>query len=98
MSGDATVIAPHVYKVVEENERVRILEFRAGAHEVTEMHSHPDHVAITTSAGRFRFTSADGSSMDVDLLPGQSLFMPAGSHRTENLGDAEATGFIIELK
>ncbi len=98
MAGDPTVVAPHVYKVVEENDRVRVLEYRAGPGESTEMHSHPDHVAITISAGRFRFTTPDGNSMDVDLDPGQTLFLEAGDHRTENLGDSEATGFIVELK
>ena len=36
--------------------------------------------------------------MEVELEAGQALFLEAGDHRTENIGDAEATGFIVELK
>ena len=98
MAGDPTVVAPHVYSVVEQNDRVRVLRYTAGAGEVTELHSHPDHVAITTSAGKFRFTTADGDSMEVEVESGQTLFLELGDHRTENIGDSEATGFIAELK
>ena len=98
MAGDATVVAPNIYSVVQENGRIRVLEYKAGPGETTELHSHPDHVAITTSAGNFRFTSPDGDSMEVELEAGQALFLEAGDHRTENIGDAEATGFIVELK
>ncbi len=95
MAGDATVVAP---SVVQENDRIRVLEYKAGPGETTELHSHPDHVAITTSAGNFRFTTPDGDSMNVELEARQALFLEAGDHRTENIGDAEATGFIVKLK
>ncbi len=98
MAGDPIVVAPHVDSVVEENDRVRVLKYRAGPGEATELHSHPDHVAITTSAGKFRFTTVDGDSMEVELEAGQTLFLEATDHRTENIGDSEATGFIVELK
>ena len=98
MAGDATVVAPLVYSVVEENDRVRVLKYSVGPGEATELHSHPDHVAITTSAGKFRFTTPDGDSMEIELEAGQALFLEAGNHRTENFGDSEATGFIVELK
>ena len=91
-------MAPHIYSVVEENDRVRVLKYRAGPGETTELHSHPDHVAVTTSAGEFRFTTSDGDSMEVELEAGQVLFLEAGDHQTENIGDSEATGFIVELK
>ncbi len=98
MAGDPTVVAPHVYSVVEENDRVRVLKYGIGPGEVTELHSHPDHVAITTSAGKARFTTADGDSMEVELEEGQTLFLEAGAHRSENIGDSDFTGFIVELK
>ncbi len=98
MAGDAAVVAPDIYSVVEENDRVRVLKYSAGPGVATELHSHPDHVAITTSAGKFRFTTADGDSMEIELEAGQALFLEAGDHRTENIGDLEATGFIVELK
>ncbi len=98
MTGDATVVAPLVYSVVEENDRVRVLKYSVGPGEATELHSHPDHVAITTSAGKFRFTTPEGDQREIELETGQALFLETGNHRTENIGDSEATGFIVELK
>ncbi len=98
MAGDATVVAPHIYSVVEENDRVRVLKVRVGPGEATELHSHPDHVAIITSAGKFRFTTPDGESMEIELEAGQAFFVEAGDHRGENIGDSEVTGFAVELK
>ncbi len=42
--GDAVQIAPHVYKVVLENEHVRVLDTRTGPGDSSEMNSHPNMV------------------------------------------------------
>ena len=98
-AGDATVVAAHVYSVVYENDRVRVLKYELGPGEVTSLHHHPDHVAITMSGGKFRFTTADGESMEMEIPgAGEVVFLEAGDHQTENIGDTEATGFITELK
>lgn len=49
MAGDAVSVAPDHYKVLEENDRVRILEFRGGPGAKTAMHSHPAMVAVPVS-------------------------------------------------
>lgn len=98
MAGDAVEVAPHAYKVLDENDRVRVLEYKLRPGEKTELHRHPDHEAITTSAGKFRFTTADGDVTEAELEAGQTIFLAAADHRTENIGDSEATGFIVELK
>ncbi len=41
MAQDAAVVAPEVYKVLFENERVRILEWRDQPGQKSAMHSHP---------------------------------------------------------
>ena len=40
--GDAVQIAPPVYKVVLENEHVRVLDTRTGPGDSSEMHIHPN--------------------------------------------------------
>ena len=42
---DAVKVAPHVYKVALENDRVRVLETRMKPGDKTSMHSHPAVVA-----------------------------------------------------
>ena len=98
MDRDPTVVAAHAYSLIEENDRVRILKYRLGPGEVTAMHWHPDHVAVTQTPARFRFTTPDGDTSEVEVGEGEVFFVGEGAHTTENLGEAEAYGFDIEIK
>ena len=60
MTADAVTVAPELYKVVPENDRVRVLEVRANPGIKTAMHTHPIQVAIGLSDGQYRVTSPDG--------------------------------------
>ena len=91
-------MAPHAYKVVEENDRVRVLEYRAGPGAKTEMHSHPAVVAIAIGGGNFKFTLPGGQSMEIELQGGHAMYMDASEHATENAGTSEAHVILVELK
>ena len=45
MAGDAVEVAPDQYRVLFENDRVRLLEYRGQPGDKTAMHSHPDVLA-----------------------------------------------------
>lgn len=47
--GDVVQIAPHVYKVVLENEHVRVLDTRTEPGDSSEMHSHPNMIGYAIS-------------------------------------------------
>ena len=98
MPEDAIKIAPHVYKVLFENERVRVLESRMTPGAKSELHSHPAVVGIGITTGKYRFTSPDGQSMEAEISTGQVLYMDAVDHATENVGNAEAMAILVELK
>ncbi len=70
MPGDALAIAPNLYKVVLENDRVRVLEVKANPGEKSDMHSHPSYVVIAVSDTQLKFTTPDGQSMEVELKAG----------------------------
>ena len=91
-------VAPHFYKVVLENDRVRVLEFRGKLGDKTEMHSHPPLVALALTHGQFRFLSPDGQSMDIGLKAGETMYLDAVDHGTEVLGTSEVHGILVELK
>ena len=95
---DAVTAAPHVYKVVQENAQVRILDVRMKPGDKTEMHSHPAVVACAVTGGKFKFTSPDGQSMEIELDPGAAMYMDAVEHATENVGATEGHVILIELK
>jgi quercetin dioxygenase-like cupin family protein len=98
MTEDAVTIAPHLYKVVLENERVRVLEVRGNPGEKTALHSHPAQVAIGIADSKFRFTSPDGQTMEAELKAGQVMYLDPVEHTTEITGSTEAHAFLVELK
>ena len=100
MIEDAAVAAPEAYKVVFENERVRVLELRMEPAERTEPHGHPDMVVVMVEGGTFRFGGPHSSSTpaDIEIPSGTFSFQPADQHTTENIGGAAVHGFLIELK
>ena len=95
---DAVTAAPDHYKVVEENDRVRILEFRGTTGDKTAMHSHPAVVAIALRSAEVRFTLPGGQSMEIELNAGQAMYMDAADHSTEILSSSEAHVILVELK
>ena len=98
MPGDAVEVAGDFYKVVVENDKVRVLEYRGGPGAKTAMHSHPAVVACILNGTKFKFTSPDGQSMEIEVSPGQAMYMDASSHATENVGTTEGHVILVELK
>lgn len=69
---DAVSVAPHLYKVLFENERVRVLDVRYGPGVKSDMHSHPDTVVIALTLLKGKFTLADGQTVDIEMQPGEA--------------------------
>ena len=86
------------YKLVLENERVRVLEYRDRPGDKTTMHMHPDFVVIARSAFRRRLTLPGGKTMIREFQPGEVLWSDAQSHIGENIGATDTHVLIIELK
>jgi quinol monooxygenase YgiN/quercetin dioxygenase-like cupin family protein len=95
---DPLPIYPENYKVIVENDRVRVLDFmlRKGAKE--DSHSHPAHVVYVVAPFKVRFTFPDGRTAIREAKAGDVLFSEAVTHATENIGPAEAHGILVELK
>ena len=98
MSGDAVAVAPQMYKVVLENEQVRVLEVRGKPGDKTALHTHPALVAIAITDGKYRFGSPDGESTDAELKAGQAMFFDRVEHTTEIRGTADVHILLVELK
>ena len=81
-----------------ENDRVRILDTRYGPGVKSEMHSHPDLVAVALAPAKFKLTLADGQSFDAELQAGESIFIEAQEHTAENTGTSELRVILVELK
>jgi hypothetical protein len=97
MSADPTETDPDKYKVVFENERVRVLEYRDRPGDRTSPHRHPDSVMYTLSSFERRLVHGDRET-DVSLEAGRAGWLSAQEHRGENIGSTESHVLFVELK
>lgn len=95
---DPTLVASDVYKLILENARVRVFDVRFKPGQKAEMHGHPDHVIYVLSDYTLDLMLPDGSSQQVPLKAGQTLFMGAGPHAAVNIGKTEGHALVVELK
>jgi len=98
MAEDAAKVAPHVYKVLFENERVRMLEVNMQPGDRSEMHSHPDYLVYMLSDCTVKFTTPDGETAEVELTAGTSMWREAEEHATDNVGGTAIHGLFFEPK
>ena len=87
-----------MYRLVFENDRVRILDVKSKPGDKTALHSHPDVVAVGITDGKYRFAGPGGEAMELELKSGQAVFVEAVEHTTENVGTSESHTILVELK
>ena len=95
---DAVQVAPNVYKVVFENERVRVLGIVTEPGQKWPLHSHPDRVAISLSDYSVRNIIPGQDPTERHSKLGDVHWISATSHIGENTGSTEMRGLIVELK
>ena len=98
MAGDPVTVAPHVYKTVLENDRVRVLEAGGSPGLKTDMHSHPTQVGIALTDAKMKFTFPGGESAEAELKAGEVLYLDPVDHTVELLGLEAALIILVELK
>jgi mannose-6-phosphate isomerase-like protein (cupin superfamily) len=98
MAGDAAQVAPDVYKVIFENDRVRLLEARLQPGDTTAMHHHGDNLVYNLATGEVTFTDDAGKSMKASLATGEAMWFSAVDHSTHNTGSTEVHSLLFELK
>lgn len=98
LAQDPAPIYPDNYKVIIENDRVRVMDFklRKGAKE--DFHAHPAHVVYVLAGFKIMFHFPDGKTALRETKTGDVLFSEAVTHASENIGDTDAHGLLIELK
>ena len=97
MSLDPVVTNPEHYKVVFENDRVRVLEYTDQPGDRTTVHEHPDSVMYTLSSFRRRLVLGD-VQREVELEAGLVAWLPAQEHHGENIGTTPSHVVFVELK
>ncbi len=97
-SRDPVVTDGDKYKVILENDRVRVLEYRDSPGQRTSPHHHPDYVLCALSSFKRKFVLPDGREAVRDVRTGDVVWGKAHSHIGENVGSADTYVVIVELK
>jgi quercetin dioxygenase-like cupin family protein len=89
---------PSHFKVIFENEQVRVLRVNYGPHEKSAMHEHPGNVVIAVTDTHVKITLADGKTTEATKKAGESWWQDAAKHTTENMSDKPLEVIQVELK
>jgi hypothetical protein len=98
---DPPTADPRSYRVVLDNDRVRVLEYksRPGLGVCGRgMHSHPAHLTVSLTGARLKKTEGEGKVSFVEVPPGHVFWSEAETHSAEVIGGAGTRTYIVELK
>jgi quercetin dioxygenase-like cupin family protein len=96
-SQDPVPLYPENYKILFENDRVRVLDFRLRKGATEKLHSHPANVTVFLTDVKIRFTLPDGETKLREARAGDAAYSEATTHSPVNLGE-DAHGIIVEMK
>jgi quercetin dioxygenase-like cupin family protein len=92
------VAGGEAYRVLFENEKVRVLELRLKPGAKMTMHSHPAVVAYSFGDAKNKWTLPDDKTLDNELKAGQVIWSEPFTHAAENTGNTETHLLVVELK
>lgn len=94
---DPCISNADAYRVLFENDRVRVLRYHDHPGHRTTVHAHTDSVMVTLSTFRRRL-GVGGREVDVELAAGEARWLDAQQHYGENIGDSDSEAIFVELK
>jgi quinol monooxygenase YgiN/quercetin dioxygenase-like cupin family protein len=89
---------PDNYKVLVENDRVRVLDFHLRKGDTEEFHMHPAHVLYVLAPFKIMFKLPGGRTAVREAKAGDVLFSEPVTHSPTNIGETDAHGILVELK
>ncbi len=95
---DPTEASPDNYRLLLENEHVRVLEMNLKAGERDTEHSHDDETVYFISGGKVTIHLPGGGSADVELPDAHVMWHEAWTHSVENVGSTDIRAIIVERK
>lgn len=86
------------YKVLFENDAVRIVEHILNPGETEPTHNHPPMYVYFLEDAEVRVTESDGAPETVHLKKGLTLDVQAVTHSIENPGSSALHSLLVEFK
>ena len=96
---DPVKLEPELYKVLLDNDQVRVIDYHLGKGQKEPMHNHatPAMVYWFTDAEILN-VSPDGKSTKISRKAGEATWRGPVTHTAENIGDAEMRALVVECK
>lgn len=91
-------LVPNNFRVILENDRVRVVEARLEPGEETPLHWHEDRVGVALSTFTARSETKDGQVREMSLEPGRAIWFPEVEHKEKNIGTTSQHVILVELK
>lgn len=96
---DAAKVAPHIYRIALENERLRVLDVTLRNGEMAPLHSHPDRLIVYLNACAWLEVTGDGRRRMQSFTTGDLSWEPGMMHGGESSNVVHDCRLLeIELK
>ena len=96
---DGLASSPANFKLLLENEHVRVLQYTLLPGALDHWHTHPPRVGYVLSGAKIRVTEADGSTHDYDEKTGDHYWADFSAlHDTLNIGTTPYIALLVEVK
>jgi hypothetical protein len=96
---DPVRVAPHIYKSILDNERVRVLKMTDRNGETPPLHAHPDRLVVFLSPCAWMETTEDGQTAMQSFKLGDVLWADRVTHGGETSRVVQECSLLeIELK
>jgi beta-alanine degradation protein BauB len=95
---DPTVTDPDKYKVILENQAVRMLDYSDKPGDTTQQHHHKPFVLYVLSDFKRKLTFPDGTVRVREFKTGEVLWMDEQTHVGQNVGTTPSHALLVEPK
>jgi quercetin dioxygenase-like cupin family protein len=96
---DALKASPENFKLLLENDHVRVLEYTLKPGAKDQTHTHPPKSSYVVSGGKLKVNLEKGESLIFDEKAGDASWMDhVGKHWVENIGTTEIKIILTEVK
>jgi hypothetical protein len=87
-----------IYKVVLDNDRVRVMRATFKPGDKVGMRNYPNHLVYPLTDGTLVFVPAGRTGYEVNFMAGEALWFAPLARATENESDKEVRLLLVELK
>ncbi len=96
---DAVEVSPNQFKVLLENELVRVIEYSLEPGKKDNWHTHLRKTSYVLSGGKLKIVLENGEEFTVDEEKGKASWMShVGKHYAENIGESTVRILLTEIK